>query len=126
MNTSKDEIFSGNNARTRADMTRSARNNSLKQDYPEVWKDTKQARNECKKSVGANECKSKGLCGEAEFKEVNVYSTSRGNNSRPNSQPTRNRNRDTPEPTYEDTPQPTRFDDNNRRDENSGPCDYSE
>ena len=43
-------------------MTRAAETGSLKQRYPEVWKDTTQERNQCKKQVGAiREYKNMGM-----------------------------------------------------------------
>eukprot|EP00580_Thalassiosira_gravida_P013105 CAMPEP_0201627380 /NCGR_PEP_ID=MMETSP0493-20130528/2549_1 /ASSEMBLY_ACC=CAM_ASM_000838 /TAXON_ID=420259 /ORGANISM="Thalassiosira gravida, Strain GMp14c1" /LENGTH=175 /DNA_ID=CAMNT_0048097775 /DNA_START=104 /DNA_END=631 /DNA_ORIENTATION=- len=62
-----DKIFRGQ--RQRAGMTRSARSGSLKQDYPKVWQETKQARNKCKNEVGNKTCRDKGLCGEAESED---------------------------------------------------------
>mmetsp|Transcript_8756 Transcript_8756/g.19633 ORF Transcript_8756/g.19633 Transcript_8756/m.19633 type:complete len:214 (+) Transcript_8756:197-838(+) len=62
-----DQIFRNQGNRfTRERMTRSAENGSLKQDYPDAWHDSKQARNRCKKEVGPNECRNMGLCFEDE------------------------------------------------------------
>jgi len=64
-----DIIFADQPANTRSSLERSARNGTLKQDNPDVWHDTKQARNRCKQDVGANECKSMGYCFESEMEE---------------------------------------------------------
>eukprot|EP00571_Detonula_confervacea_P005138 CAMPEP_0172327960 /NCGR_PEP_ID=MMETSP1058-20130122/60104_1 /TAXON_ID=83371 /ORGANISM="Detonula confervacea, Strain CCMP 353" /LENGTH=436 /DNA_ID=CAMNT_0013045053 /DNA_START=33 /DNA_END=1343 /DNA_ORIENTATION=- len=68
-------MFPGRNRSARASMRRSAENGSLKQDYPEEWHDSRQARNMCKKDVGPNECRNMGLCGEEEddLEDLAVY-----------------------------------------------------
>ncbi len=63
----KDVIFRNSHSSTRADLERSARNGRLGKDHRDVWKNTKQARNRCKKAVGPRQCKRMGYCGEDEF-----------------------------------------------------------
>jgi len=70
---SKDVIFADQPQRERSDIERSARNGTLKQDYPDVWRDTKQARNRCKNEVGPNECKNMGYCFEGEMEDSEEY-----------------------------------------------------
>ncbi len=63
---STDVIFKKQPRNQRASYERSARQGTLKQDYPDVWKATKGARNRCKKTITARECKDMGYCSEEE------------------------------------------------------------
>ncbi len=61
----KDAIFGGESINERGTLERAARDGTLKREYKDVWKSTKQARKRCKRS-DKQTCKRKGYCMEGE------------------------------------------------------------